>query len=303
MAQAPLSIEILVVDNCSTDNTWAILETFHDPRLRILRNESNIGLIGNFNRCLALAKGTYVKFLCSDDILTPFCLKHEVEVMETNPNVVLLSTRGRLIDCNGKLISIFANHFPPGIYPGRPSIFSWLWVQSHYGYNPLNYHPGILLRSKIAKEVGGFDISMKVGGDIDLFLSMLEKGDLAVLDTIDCDIRVHPDQESNCLKENGGLMEDLFALNLRYSKLLSELNSFNRVMQQTAAISAGMALKHFILGRRSAGKLHWKIAHYLRVSNVKIFIALMRLIALRFLLSVTGIRITRLPPPLPIKPD
>lgn len=295
-------LEILVVDNCSTDHTWDVLHTYNDSRLRLVRNESNLGLIGNFNRCLSLAQGEYIKFLCSDDKLTPFSLSREIKIMATNSNVVMISSRGRLVDNNGQFMAMFADHFPQGIYPGKKAIFSWLWFQSHYGYNPFNYHPGVLLRRQYAHEAGGFDQSMIVGGDIDLFLVMLEQGDLAILDTIACDITVHAGQESCVLKDDGGLIKDLFSLNQRYKNLLDERKSYSRIMHQTSAIALGMAIKFFMVGHRDISIRYWKLARANGSSVITVLIALAKLVALRALLKVTGFRMTQLPSPLSLKP-
>src|SRR5687768_14893088 len=60
--------EIIIVDNNSTDNTAEVISKYlTDPRIRYYRNKSNIGLINNFNRCLELATGQYIKFLLADD--------------------------------------------------------------------------------------------------------------------------------------------------------------------------------------------------------------------------------------------
>jgi GT2 family glycosyltransferase len=68
--------ELLVVDDVSSDETVAITEAFaaRDRRVRVARNRRNLGLVGNWNRCLELAKGTWIKFLFQDDLLSPACL-------------------------------------------------------------------------------------------------------------------------------------------------------------------------------------------------------------------------------------
>src|SRR4051794_31293108 len=53
-------LEILVIDNCSTDRTAEVARSYEDPRLRVVVNDSNLGLFGNFNRCLELATGKYI---------------------------------------------------------------------------------------------------------------------------------------------------------------------------------------------------------------------------------------------------
>jgi glycosyltransferase involved in cell wall biosynthesis len=72
-AQTIPDIEIVIVDNCSTDRTWEICQTFArtDPRVRIFRNDSNIGPVRNWARCFAEARGLYGKILFSDDLMNP----------------------------------------------------------------------------------------------------------------------------------------------------------------------------------------------------------------------------------------
>lgn len=69
--------EIVVVDNASDDGTWEICQQFasRDPRVRVFRNEENIGPVRNWIRCAQETLGEYVKILFSDDLLEPNCLK------------------------------------------------------------------------------------------------------------------------------------------------------------------------------------------------------------------------------------
>ena len=75
IAQTYQNIEIIVCDNSSTDHTWDVLQEYaeKDSRVKIFRNETNVGPVRNWKECLAHATGEYVKFLWSDDeILSTF---------------------------------------------------------------------------------------------------------------------------------------------------------------------------------------------------------------------------------------
>lgn len=63
--------EILLVDNCSTDNTFEICKSYQDEKknIRVYQNTQNLGMWGNHNKCLELAKGNYVVFCHTDDLL------------------------------------------------------------------------------------------------------------------------------------------------------------------------------------------------------------------------------------------
>ena len=68
--------EVIIVDNASTDGTarWAADMAAGNSKIRLFINDLNIGLVGNLNRCLEYAQGTYIKFLMADDLLLPRCL-------------------------------------------------------------------------------------------------------------------------------------------------------------------------------------------------------------------------------------
>ena len=117
LAQDIDDMEILIVDNCSTDGTWELLQKYQDPRIRLIQNEINIGLFPNFNRCLELAKGEYLRFLCSDDLLVENCLSKEIDIMEQNCAVSILNTKGELVDQNGNAKWPELGQFlPTGLY-------------------------------------------------------------------------------------------------------------------------------------------------------------------------------------------
>ena len=85
--------ELLIVDNCSTDNSAEVISKYlSDNRVKYYVNEKNLGSNGNFNKCFSLAKGDYIKCLCSDDKLHPELLEKFVSVMEKHSNVSLVSS-------------------------------------------------------------------------------------------------------------------------------------------------------------------------------------------------------------------
>ena len=80
-------LEILVVDNASTDDTQAVLASIQEPRMRVLTLEVNQGLSGAFNLGLESARGEYVAYLDADDRWRPGKLRPQVELMESEPGV------------------------------------------------------------------------------------------------------------------------------------------------------------------------------------------------------------------------
>jgi glycosyltransferase involved in cell wall biosynthesis len=80
--------EIIVMDNCSSDNTPEVARSFDDPRVKYIRNETNIGHIRNFNKGITLTRGKYLWLIAADDSLrSPHVLKRFVDLMERNSGV------------------------------------------------------------------------------------------------------------------------------------------------------------------------------------------------------------------------
>jgi glycosyltransferase involved in cell wall biosynthesis len=88
LKQTYQNYEILIMDNCSPDNTPEVAASFSDPRVNHIRNEVNIGHIRNFNKGIMMARGKYVLLISPDDWLqSPKVLERYVDLMERNPGV------------------------------------------------------------------------------------------------------------------------------------------------------------------------------------------------------------------------
>lgn len=85
------NIEIVVVDNCSTDHTWDILKNYaeKDERIRIFKNDTNIGPVLNWQECFHKAKGEYIKILWSDDWMSLDFIEKACEVLKSDVAFVI----------------------------------------------------------------------------------------------------------------------------------------------------------------------------------------------------------------------
>jgi glycosyltransferase involved in cell wall biosynthesis len=97
LGQTYRNIEVIVVDNASSDNTDAVVATYTDERLTYIKNERNVGLFGNFNRCIELATGKYLHILHSDDYIDSGFTSRCVVFFQEHPSVVMTSTTACII--------------------------------------------------------------------------------------------------------------------------------------------------------------------------------------------------------------
>jgi glycosyltransferase involved in cell wall biosynthesis len=76
ISQTYSDFEVLIVDDSSSDDTVAIANAYakHEPRIRVVANDANRGLVENWNHCVRLSHGDWIKFVFQDDIILPDCL-------------------------------------------------------------------------------------------------------------------------------------------------------------------------------------------------------------------------------------
>ncbi len=215
-------IEILVVDNASTDRTWDVLCSYHDPRLRLVRNDRNVGLFGNFNRCIRLARGRYVVTLCSDDVLRDGFLEPARRLLDADPQLTVVSPRGLAIDEKRGGTFVLGGTLPAGRYAPGDAIAAILWAHALYYKNPLNYPSGILLRRDAALEQGVMDESMRYGADMKLYLGMLDRGALAILDRTSCEVLIHTGQENEAIFQDLRHVREYADHYVRYASVIEQ---------------------------------------------------------------------------------
>jgi glycosyltransferase involved in cell wall biosynthesis len=88
LSQTYGDFEVLIMDDCSPDNTAHVARSFEDHRIKHVRNEVNLGPLGNYNKGIGLSRGKYVWLISADDYLRqPHILQRYVELMEEHPNV------------------------------------------------------------------------------------------------------------------------------------------------------------------------------------------------------------------------
>lgn len=104
LSQTYSNIELIISDNASTDKTIEVAGAFQDPRIIISKNETNLGMIGNFSVCTKKAHGKYVKFLCSDDTLLPTALEREVDAFEKNKTVSVVTGSSLVVNSQNKVL-------------------------------------------------------------------------------------------------------------------------------------------------------------------------------------------------------
>ena len=106
LAQTYGDFELIIADNRSTDDSWAICQGYaaRDPRIRLIRNARTVGAYENFNVVFRPARGEYFRWASCNDLSAPTLLERCVAVLDDRPDFLLCHARTRLIDAQGTVI-------------------------------------------------------------------------------------------------------------------------------------------------------------------------------------------------------
>jgi GT2 family glycosyltransferase len=179
--QTYTDFECLVVDNCSSDGTVDRVRRFDDPRIRIVRNAANLGLVGNHNECLRQARGDLIQFVHSDDWLLPNCLERLVPAFDAED--VGLAFAPRVVESDDESWKALYGELHTSLEPMLP-IFDGQDVVRRYVRagaegNWIGEPPSVMVRRETLAAVGGFRSDFIQLTDMDAWLRVLSRSNAA----------------------------------------------------------------------------------------------------------------------------
>ncbi len=176
LAQTFADFELVVIDDNSPDETSEIVASCGDKRIRYLRNSTNLGPEGNWNRCREEARGTYFKLMPQDDLLAPDCLARQLAVFEQDGSrQISLVFGGRdFIDASGRKILARAAF---GKREKRVAANDLILSCIRKGTNLIGEPGNVLMRRDLAERIGPFDATYGYMIDLDYWFRALQMGD------------------------------------------------------------------------------------------------------------------------------
>lgn len=174
LAQTHSDFEIVVIDNNSSDGTAAVLESFSDSRIRVIRNESTLPLVDNFNHAVRQCRGEFVKLVCADDLLHPDCIAAQSAVLERYRGVALVGAQTDFVDDAG---SVLRSRRGLGNIVGRHPAHHVVRTIVRSGTNPIGAPLAVMFRRSDFLRSGGFRDRWLFLSDVDLWVRLLQYGE------------------------------------------------------------------------------------------------------------------------------
>jgi glycosyltransferase involved in cell wall biosynthesis len=176
LRQTFADFELVISDNASTDGTPELLKQYADPRIRVHVNARNLGLVGNFNRCVELARGEFFVILGSDDYWEPDFLAEVMKLLERHPDLPQVQAGGTFVDGQKQTIGVSILRLEP-LTEGR-EFFRRLLLDDLGGFTLLC---STVYRTETVRAMGGFDTRLPNTQDIALSARVALEGGVGYL--------------------------------------------------------------------------------------------------------------------------
>jgi GT2 family glycosyltransferase len=181
LAQTYEPLEVVIVDDGSTDGTYERLLAFDDDRIRLSQNARDLGQAGNRNQALSLARGQLIKFLDHDDLLEPDCVARMAALFAQDPAMGLVFARRRLsipvqdgdaLERSQQILDLHAD-LPPlqAINDGRELLTAWLRAGLHDNW--IGEPSAVMVSRTHLARAGGFNSRVRQTLDSDLWLRVI----------------------------------------------------------------------------------------------------------------------------------
>lgn len=189
LAQNFQDFELIIVDDCSTDGSVKIVESYSDPRIRLLKNETNIGVAAARNLGLDAAKGEFLAFFDSDDVALPGCFETKIKLLNANPRLQIIGSRMQGID-----------------HTGTHTKNLWGYSDTAEKLSPTLLFRNVLCTSGLTMRreiIGGkyFRTDLPVASDYEMWVRLVDNTNTLALSDIMVKYREHPSNITHSKRE------------------------------------------------------------------------------------------------------
>jgi len=203
--------EIIICDDGSQDATIKITEQYakSNNKIRFFKNEKNLGLVANWNKCIEYAKGKWIKFVFQDDYITQNCLQKFVDSIEPSVHL-LVSARNFILPENppANFVNYYTNEVRTleNTNQNKSNLFSAQLISKIAVQNIcLNFigEPSLtFFKKELVKEVGFFNDDLKQICDLEFTLRVASKHGLKYVPEKICAFRIHNNSTTSTNVEN-----------------------------------------------------------------------------------------------------
>lgn len=214
LSQTHENFELLISDNCSTDSSFSIATKYAntDSRIKLFKNETNIGAGINYNKLITEATGEFIELFGSDDTLEPKCLEVLLASFDANPSAVIATSGRRVINADGEVLSVVCHYPDSQLINGNVAKENLLKTLKNWIGSP------VLWRSEY--KYSGFDLRFFLFADLEYWCRVLNNGDIFYSNEILMNYRVQENSLTTQSLKNLNFAIDIIRLHDRYQNIV-----------------------------------------------------------------------------------
>jgi GT2 family glycosyltransferase len=218
LAQSFGDLEVLIMDDCSPDNTPEVARGFGDSRVIHVRNESNLGHLRNYNKGISLARGEYIWLISADDRLSrEYALRRFVDVLDRAHNVGYVVCKADLLHNEADTAAKSNSKFRAATFPIEKDtvMFGHEFLRKLITCNCVDT-PGVMVRSRCYREIGLFPVDLPYAADWYMWCRLALDYDVAYLADAMVNYRIHQTNMSHYFWEHSdALSRDVIEIRWR----------------------------------------------------------------------------------------
>lgn len=178
----------LIIDDCSTDNSYHYLKSINDKRIKLIRNEENIGVSNTFNKALEIISTPILIRLDQDDVSLSNRVGEQTKFLLGNPLIDVICSWEYVINNKGKVI---------GNYKSKINNYAEFLTPIFLGLCPI-WHPSLACRTNSLRAINGFNNKFKRAEDFDVTARLaLSRFNASICRSFHLKVRRHSQQQSN----------------------------------------------------------------------------------------------------------
>lgn len=254
LAQTFEDFELIVVDNDSTDGTREVVESFDDPRIRLVRQPRNLGFLPNHNRSMWEGSGEFMKPLHADDRLLPTCLEAMLDLFDRQPSVGLVfAPREVEIDDSDAMLRWWRDQFgaPHEKFTGlqevnrgpdllRQYLAEGLAISDNWVGEPV----AVMLRRTVLQRIGLYSANIMTMNDMDMNMRAMALYDIGFV----------AEPQSVYVRHRGSLVDSLGKIDwLDRVWMLQGLVEDEEIVERLPEVAGVLARERMRIGRMLLG--------------------------------------------------
>lgn len=274
LSQTYPHFEVVVSNNASPDDTRAVLSGFSDARLRVINQQTNIGLLRNWNACLASARGDYIVFVSDDDRIAPWLLERCAALVRQQPQLSTVVTLSNLLAASlGRTKPARASRLhDTGIWNGTEILTDFLTDKITVTMC------SVMMRTDLLRANGGLPLDLPHTADVAAWAPLLLHGMSGFVNEACATFTYHNNSETARLGVEQLLHDERKVANLisRAADVhVTDLQERKAIQAQARRCFAGRGLTALSDFRGSGGsfemllKVLWQFRHDLYSANLK----------------------------------